>query len=730
MLLRKMLFFLLLICLLLVTAADAAVAGADAAVADAANKKDVILEPINKGDDVVLIYAPGAGIDPSAYTPLMQKIQESLSNYAVWIAVPHVPLDVAAIGLKNAVHRVTQGLYDAGLSTKDEQTVFYGGHSLGGAIMPMLVNTPSDLPSSFDKPKGMILNGAFLTRSFKTEAIPDKNAGQYVFNTCPVLTIGGELDGLCRITRVAEAKYTQIDLSIDPVSNLHYFPVTVIEGMSHMQFASGEIPKLVEERDLKPEISYDDAHELVAIDVNAFITAMLTNDYTSLDSRQESSLQLLNPIIDSLLLEGYHQFKPPCYCEAVDEYGGLEYGTCEDQPGCYGGSPWSETAARIMGADGSMVEGGLKGLTITGKNSQHIVTEEDPSCHLPLIHSGTYNNIKTSNPDPSTNPGHTDEPGKDRWNQDGPPLCEDSDGCTLDITTVTQLVYSTGSEMDIWRLAFGSDSFDTGYVPISSREMKTKMKSRDSVYEASNTTVYTDSNDLFNDLDSVNSGRCGEINNAAIEKALSMVPLKTRERYESIGKKMSVGVDLDVCPAGPCWIWARLDYVDAGNEIKLQSPSFAGPNKNPFPCGEKGVDGKLLPCPAGMHYCKLVSPARVVEWIYVDSLRMEGSLQPTGKSILIKEEVKDDEKCCDVCDSSQGLQKYWSIDDIFDQCGEACMDPKSYNLYHKFEKNLLPADNTNTPCSDHGYYRYKKTTTHGFGPIKMTFDMYQNDGPK
>jgi len=84
----------------------------------------------------------------------------------------------------------------------------------------------------------------------------------------------------------------------------------------------------------------------------------------------------------------------------------------------------------------------------------------------------------------------------------------------------------------------------------------------------------------------------------------------------------------------------------------------------------------------------------------------------------------DTDPCCEDCDTSAGLAKFWSIDDIFNQCGEACMSPDDYDLYHKFEKNLLPAEGTNTPCADKGYPRYKKTQTHGAGPIKMTFDMY------
>jgi hypothetical protein len=40
------------------------------------------------------------------------------------------------------------------------------------------------------------------------------------------------------------------------------------------------------------------------------------------------------------------------------------------------------------------------------------------------------------------------------------------------------------------------------------------------------------------------------------------------------------------------------------------------------------------------------------------------------------------------------------------------MAPDDYDLYHKFEKNLLPANST-TICSDLGYNEYLETVTHG-----------------
>lgn len=50
-----------------------------------------------------------------------------------------------------------------------------------------------------------------------------------------------------------------------------------------------------------------------------------------------------------------------------------------------------------------------------------------------------------------------------------------------------------------------------------------------------------------------------------------------------------------------CIVYDRYDSNDNASAVLVKAPSFAEPNSNPFPCGEKGVEKKLLPCPAGMH---------------------------------------------------------------------------------------------------------------------------------
>ena len=68
-------------------------------------------------------------------------------------------------------------------------------------------------------------------------------------------------------------------------------------------------------------------------------------------------------------------------------------------------------------------------------------------------------------------------------------------------------------------------------------------------------------------------------------------------------------------------------------------------------------------------------------------------------------------------------------------CGETCLDPSKFKIYHLFEKNLTAATggppNTTHPCSlqltaaDTHYTVYNSTVTHGVpGLLAVTLDLY------
>ena len=92
-------------------------------------------------------------------------------------------------------------------------------------------------------------------------------------------------------------------------------------------------------------------------------------------------------------------------------------------------------------------------------------------------------------------------------------------------------------------------------------------------------------------------------------------------------------------------------------------------------------------------------------------------------SLLFATMVSADEKCCEEC-TIEGEIKYYSIDKTFDRCGECCMNPDKYWIYHIFEPGLTEATVDN-PCYENGYTEYEKTETHGAMGITMTLDKYK-----
>jgi len=178
--------------------------------------------------------------------------------------------------------------------------------------------------------------------------------------------------------------------------------------------------------------------------------------------------------------------------------------------------------------------------------------------------------------------------------------CDGKTPCELESITVTENYYN--------RLT----SFDTGETEIGAVEMKAKLMSRQSIQvDAGNKTAN------FHETDEVGN-RCGDINQQSLEWALSHASPKAVDRYNKLGKKLVIGDDLGPYNEGPLWIWTYLDYKDnkAKTETTISSPMMRTPTTYPIHAA------------SGFHYCKLLSPFRAIEWIYIDSLYDHDGLKP------------------------------------------------------------------------------------------------------
>lgn len=178
--------------------------------------------------------------------------------------------------------------------------------------------------------------------------------------------------------------------------------------------------------------------------------------------------------------------------------------------------------------------------------------------------------------------------------------CSGPKECLINSTTVTMPIYDL------------KDQLDTGLWPITASEMRTKFKSRQAIMEAAG---LKDVN--FTETDGSNTGICQSINQAAYEWALKHASPVALGRFQKYGQKLSFAEDKKsgFGIMGPTWIHDSLTYTPSQDKktVVVQSHYFTTANKN---LGDVPFIQTV-----GYHYCKLLSPARAMEWIYVDGLK-------------------------------------------------------------------------------------------------------------
>ena len=176
--------------------------------------------------------------------------------------------------------------------------------------------------------------------------------------------------------------------------------------------------------------------------------------------------------------------------------------------------------------------------------------------------------------------------------------CQHPDStCSLNVTTVTQATYPL------------IDGIDSGLPANSAFELRSKFKSRQVLFKAAGI-----SNASFSDLDD-NNDVCKRLNQFSLDYAQQQVPVSILKRFrDRQGIELRVGEDLGPFNIGPTWIWKDMTYkmqTDANGVkfVEVRSATMRTPDDYPV---------KLA---SGFHYCKLLSPARALEWIYTDGLK-------------------------------------------------------------------------------------------------------------
>lgn len=177
------------------------------------------------------------------------------------------------------------------------------------------------------------------------------------------------------------------------------------------------------------------------------------------------------------------------------------------------------------------------------------------------------------------------------------PRATRGDDQKLKIETITEAVYE--------RLDF---AIDCSLVSNTALELRTKLNSPQAMLKALRVDAAFAPSD----------GACSSMNRKTIEWAIDHAPDIVKKRYLERGRKLVAGTDIPHS-SGPSWIWSYLQYTktgksdeDAGDSeecVIVDSHAMNTPIEHPVPF----AGGKL--------YCKILSPARVLDWMYTDSLR-------------------------------------------------------------------------------------------------------------
>jgi len=456
----------------------------------------ILLKPTKEGStEKLLTIIIGARVPAKEYVSLAAEIQKQ-SPFKLWVAIPEWLFDVPEpIDIKSRITETISAARKAGFTSIGLQDVFLAGHSLGG-IFGRQVASSMGLA-------GLILLGSYTARD-GSESLTEYGI--------PVLTLAGDLDGLTRITRIAEAYHEYQKLIAVDKSALFLKPVIVLPGVSHSSFCSilvsGDLPPYL-------NISLAQAQRNIAEVISSYMIVVSPNGTSS---------TLIQQALDSIK-------------DHVSKTSPLVSGFLKLQ--ATEKTNWCITAQFVMA-------------NLPNTDSLHVNQE----------------NYKDTPSFASSKP---------QANQDGNSL------------TIISPNYND----------YAPNYFDVSTYPEAAQNLDCKLKSQEFIASALKTKPLGNSS-------------CMEVNTEALNVAKAALTPEQQQRFSKFGYQVQVFPDKSYS-TGFTWLLSSLEFARLPNNeavFKVASPSLPTSLDAPFGVG-------------GMHYCKLLSPARAIEWMLVDSLKRD-----------------------------------------------------------------------------------------------------------
>jgi len=204
----------------------------------------LLTPPSTSGRQAGLVLIPGFNISSAAYKPVLAAMQRAAESQGLSLFAGCAHFDWQSHPIRqpgdlwDRIGSVVQAMQRRGLPT--DGPVFHAAHSMSTTFL-------QDHLAQGHESAGQILLGGHLLR---------KHCYPIFTYNVPTLTVHAELDGEETVMRQAE-QYS-IHRCLDPAK----FPMVILEGQTHMQFASGSRPAHLRQ-ELPPAVEEVVAHKAV-----------------------------------------------------------------------------------------------------------------------------------------------------------------------------------------------------------------------------------------------------------------------------------------------------------------------------------------------------------------------------------------------------------------------------------------------------------------------------------